>query len=68
MRFRPYVSPTAAAGARATGRARRAMTHEIVLEPRSAYLMTGDSRSAYEHHILAVTTLRYSITFRTLRS
>jgi alkylated DNA repair dioxygenase AlkB len=67
MRFRPYVSPTASARAKTEGGARRTMTHEIILEPRSAYLMTGESRSAYEHHIPAVTTLRYSITFRTLR-
>jgi alkylated DNA repair dioxygenase AlkB len=62
MRFRPYVSP----GERATG-SRRSTTHEIVLERRSAYLMTGPSRTSYEHHIPAVQTLRYSITFRTLR-
>jgi hypothetical protein len=29
--------------------------------------MTGDSRTAFEHHIPAVAALRYSITFRTLR-
>ena len=45
-----------------------AATHEITLERRSAYLMKGESRNAYEHHIPAVTTLRYSITFRTVRS
>lgn len=64
MRFRPYVRPNAPAAA---GR-RRTATHEIVLERRSAYLMRGPSRSAYEHHIPAVAALRYSITFRTLRS
>jgi hypothetical protein len=64
MRFRPYVRPGAA---RATPRLPRTATHEITLERRSAYLMTGESRSAYEHHIPAVTTLRYSVTFRTLR-
>lgn len=37
-------------------------------ERRSAYLLTGPSRTAYEHHIPAVEALRYSITFRTLRS
>jgi hypothetical protein len=31
-------------------------------------LMAGESRSAYEHHIPAVAQLRYSITFRTIRS
>jgi alkylated DNA repair dioxygenase AlkB len=67
MKFRPYLSPTAAARAKAQGGARRSTTHEIVLLPRSAYLMTGESRSAYEHHIPAVSSLRYSITFRTLR-
>jgi len=60
MKFRPYRAPSAAAG-------RRSATHELVLDPRSAYLMTGESRQAYEHHIPAVSQLRYSITFRTLR-
>jgi alkylated DNA repair dioxygenase AlkB len=62
MRFRPYERGPAGPGQRRTA------THEVVLEPRSAYLMTGAARQAYEHHIPAVTTLRYSITFRTLRS
>jgi alkylated DNA repair dioxygenase AlkB len=65
MKFRPYVAPDA--HARLQG-ARRTATHEITLAPRSAYLMTAESRSAYEHHIPAVTAMRYSITFRTLRS
>ena len=64
MKFRPYVRPDVRSS---TPARRRTATHEIVLEPRSAYLMTGDSRNAYEHHIPAVTTLRYSVTFRTLR-
>ena len=42
--------------------------HEITLRRRSAYLMTGASRTAYEHHIPPVDELRYSVTFRTLRS
>jgi alkylated DNA repair dioxygenase AlkB len=64
MMFRPYVSP--AAQRTADGRRRKA-THEITLERRSAYLIAGKSRAAYEHHIPAVGELRYSITFRTLR-
>ena len=64
MKFRPYVSPRAERGVEG---GRRSATHEITLEPRSAYLMTAESRTAYEHHIPAVSTLRYSITFRTLR-
>jgi alkylated DNA repair dioxygenase AlkB len=61
MRFRPYRSPSAPASSR------RSATHEIVLDRRSAYLMTGESRQGYEHHIPPVAQLRYSITFRTLR-
>jgi hypothetical protein len=63
MRFRPYRS--AAATARTA--VRRTATHEITLERRSAYLMTGESRTSYEHHIPPVGQLRYSVTFRTLR-
>jgi alkylated DNA repair dioxygenase AlkB len=63
MKLRPYVSPSAAAAARV----RRVATHELELEPRSAYLMAGAARQEFEHHIPAVSSLRYSITFRTLR-
>ena len=63
MKLRPYVAPRdvpALKGPRKT-------THEIELQPRSAYLITGESRQAYEHSIPPVDSLRYSITFRTLR-
>src|SRR5829696_944315 len=40
---------------------------EQVLEPRSAYALTGPSRTAWQHSIPAVGDERYSITFRTLR-
>ena len=62
MKFRPYITPRGT-----TEGGRRLATHEVTLEPRSAYLMTADARTAYEHHIPAVAALRYSITFRTLR-
>jgi alkylated DNA repair dioxygenase AlkB len=39
----------------------------VVAEPRSAYLMSGPSRSEWEHSIPPVEALRYSITFRNLR-
>ena len=65
MKFRPYVRPDARLPAEG---GRRTATHAITLERRSAYLMTGASRNAYEHHIPAVTALRHSITFRTVRS
>ena len=61
MKFRPYRSPSA------PRLPRRLATHEIVLDRRSAYLMTGESRQAFEHHIPPVAQLRYSVTFRTLR-
>lgn len=35
--------------------------------PRSVYHLSGDAREKWEHSILAVPALRYSITFRTLR-
>lgn len=64
MKFRPCVRPGERAEAAAP---RRVATHAVLLERRSGYLLTGPARDAYEHHIPAVTTLRYSITFRTLK-
>jgi alkylated DNA repair dioxygenase AlkB len=39
----------------------------LTLQPRSAYLLRGPSRTEWEHSIPAVDALRYSITFRSLR-
>ena len=36
------------------------------VEPRSAYLLSGSARTAWEHSIPPLDTHRYSITFRTL--
>ncbi len=36
----------------------------ITVEPRSAYLLSGPSRTEWEHSIPAVDALRYSVTFR----
>jgi len=38
------------------------------LEPRSAYLLKGEARREWEHSIPPVESLRYSVTFRNLRS
>lgn len=65
MRLRPYVSPADQASVHGK---KRIATHTVALARRSAYLMAGESRSGYEHHIPPVTELRYSITFRTLRA
>ena len=40
----------------------------LTAEPRSAYLLRGPSRMEWEHSIPPVDQLRYSITFRNLRS
>jgi alkylated DNA repair dioxygenase AlkB len=39
----------------------------LIVEPRSAYLLSGASRTEWEHSIPAVDALRYSITFRNFR-
>lgn len=39
----------------------------ITLAPRSAYLLSGAARTAWEHSIPPVAQLRYSITFRNFR-
>ena len=40
----------------------------VFAEARSAYHLSGPARSEWEHSILRVDALRYSITFRTMRS
>ena len=64
MKFRPHVSPAAV---RSTAAPRRT-SHDIELAPRSGYRMSGAARSEFEHSIPAVSSTRYSITFRTLRA
>jgi alkylated DNA repair dioxygenase AlkB len=39
----------------------------LIAEPRSAYLLRGPARAEWEHSIVPMDRLRYSITFRTLR-
>lgn len=38
-----------------------------ILEPRSAYILRGPSRTRWQHHIAATKKRRLSLTFRTLR-
>lgn len=40
----------------------------IILEPRSAYLLRGPIREHWEHSIPPAESLRYSVTFRSLKS
>jgi alkylated DNA repair dioxygenase AlkB len=63
MKFRPYVSPAKVRDREGP----RRTTHEIELTQRSGYLITGTARREFEHSIPHTVTLRYSITFRTLR-
>jgi len=55
LRFRPYP-PT-----------RAAPVFSLIVEPRSLYLMRAAARWRWQHSVVAVKALRYSITFRTLR-
>ncbi len=41
--------------------------HELVLASGSAYMLAGEVRWAWQHSIPAVRSLRYSITFRTVK-
>jgi alkylated DNA repair dioxygenase AlkB len=42
-------------------------TCELELPPRSAYVLTGEARTSWQHSLPPTALLRYSITFRTLR-
>jgi alkylated DNA repair protein (DNA oxidative demethylase) len=51
---------------RGKGEARRVW--EVVLEPRSGYVLAGKARTSWQHSIPPTKELRFSITFRTLRT
>jgi alkylated DNA repair protein (DNA oxidative demethylase) len=51
---------------RGKGDARRVW--EVLLEPRSGYVLAGKARTSWQHSIPPTKELRYSITFRTLRT
>lgn len=55
MRLRPYPP-------------RKGDIVKLELAPRSAYRMEGTARWGWQHSIAATKTLRYSITFRTMRT
>ena len=60
MQFRPWPVET-------TGPKRGTPLRQL-LEPRSAYILRGPSRTHWQHHIPAMKSRRLSITFRTLRA
>jgi len=49
------------------GEAEQRETAEVLVEPRSAYMLSGLARTQWQHHIPPTREQRYSITFRTLR-
>jgi alkylated DNA repair dioxygenase AlkB len=49
------------------GRGAARETRAVTLAPRSAYVLTGEVRQQWQHSIPPLRTLRYSVTFRTLR-
>jgi alkylated DNA repair protein (DNA oxidative demethylase) len=51
---------------RGAGTARR--TGAVALEPRSAYVLDGEARWQWQHSLPPVRALRYSLTFRTLKT
>jgi alkylated DNA repair protein (DNA oxidative demethylase) len=50
------------------GKGEQRRVWEVLLEPRSGYVLSGEARRSWEHSIPPTKELRYSITFRTLRS
>ncbi|MGE5269412.1 MAG: alpha-ketoglutarate-dependent dioxygenase AlkB [Thiohalocapsa sp.] len=74
FRFRrsvyPHLNPPPQAGEGGVRVSRRRPWErsEINLQPRSAYLLRGAARGLWEHSIPPAESLRYSVTFRTMRA
>jgi alkylated DNA repair dioxygenase AlkB len=64
MKFRPWPVPTKGE----IRGSKRTKPLSQTLEPRSVYVIDGKARSNWQHHIPPAEALRYSVTFRTLRS
>ncbi len=43
------------------------LVHRLELAPRSVYVLSGPARSSWQHSIPPIGSLRYSVTFRTVR-
>jgi alkylated DNA repair protein (DNA oxidative demethylase) len=50
------------------GKREKRRVWELLLEPRSGYVLGGEARRSWEHSIPPTKERRYSITFRTLRN
>ena len=68
LRFRRKTDGTASARVKSGDGPRKTRSTwervNVCAEPRSAYFLTGPARSEWEHSILRVDELRYSVTFR----
>jgi alkylated DNA repair protein (DNA oxidative demethylase) len=64
--FGPRVAGVSLGAAARLRFKRLAERAELVLQPRSAYVLAGEGRSAWQHMIPPGRELRYSLTFRTL--
>jgi alkylated DNA repair protein (DNA oxidative demethylase) len=49
------------------GQGEKRRVWEVLLQPRSGYVLAGPARTSWQHSIPPTKELRYSITFRTLR-
>ena len=49
------------------GRGSSRQTRAVTIAPRSAYVLDGAARHEWQHSVPPMKTLRYSVTFRTLR-
>ena len=71
LRFRKKVDGLNLNGEEGKGRKGKTKTKwervNLLAEPRSAYHLSGPARMEWQHSILRVDSLRYSITFRTMR-
>jgi DNA oxidative demethylase len=50
------------------GKAEARRVWEVLLEPRSGYVLAGKARTSWQHSIPPTKELRFSLTFRTLRA
>jgi alkylated DNA repair dioxygenase AlkB len=66
LRFRREIEADPAGVAAKSKRAQWQRVN-LMAEPRSAYFLSGEARTEWQHSILRVDELRYSITFRTMR-
>jgi DNA oxidative demethylase len=58
------VSAGAAARLQFRPKGSKATSHEVLVRPGSLYVLSGSARWEYQHRVMPVTAVRYSLTFR----